>query len=791
MSAVRLLLLRRWRIRVWVILAIGLGVGLGQLPLFGVLGYELAIVAAVFAAIMGLDVGAALAREVQRQPLRPAHASIVARTALSAACIAVAITLVPAAICAVRGLWKPTCDWWFGIGAYAAMPLATAALAAAFGHGLGVLVGPRRYLGAFVAQLPIPLLVAGSLWRFFSEPPVFFYSPIVGYFPGNLYDENIRLTSALGWSRLEQLLWVIALIATIASRLDAPRLRIQRVHPRPAGHRIGAIVLAVICGAGATAIRLEAGTLGYAIDAEDIADELGGRIETAHFVIYYAHTKDIDADIQLIAEDHEFRYHEVVAQLGMAPEGKLTSFYFADRDQKARLFGAKDVEMAKPWLHSIYLDHRAFPHSSLRHEIAHAVASSFGDPWFGLAAHRILGMPLLINPGMIEGLAVATDWPGGYDHPTPDEAVRAMVEMGVTPDIDDLLSLRFLTVSSARGYTTAGSFLHFLLTTYGAEKFRAVYHNGGDFQAAYAKPLRELEAEWAAMIAKIVLPADAVEASRERFRAGSVFARPCPHAIAARRERALEVLGSGDRTGAIALLRHVCRDAPEEPRYQLELGDLLIGGDRDERAEARTTWTGLSRGGDQVTSTTRAEAFERLAHEAAQHGDFATVRALIGEAVKLPVDAGERRQLDAEAFALGYEGKAGDALRGYFFAPGGPITPATFALYGTLAEPELGFPHYLLGLQAAIANEWKIASAELGRAIALGMPGKPFTKNAARKLAVVAYRIDDAAGVKLAIGALAAGDASDQLLAEDWTRRLEFARSGLPDRAAPPKGGAE
>ena len=38
------------------------------------------------------------------------------------------------------------------------------------------------------------------------------------------------------------------------------------------------------------------GALGYAPDADDLADVLGGRIETAHFVIHYAHTKDIDAE---------------------------------------------------------------------------------------------------------------------------------------------------------------------------------------------------------------------------------------------------------------------------------------------------------------------------------------------------------------------------------------------------------------------------------------------------------------------------------------------------------------
>ena len=38
----------------------------------------------------------------------------------------------------------------------------------------------------------------------------------------------------------------------------------------------------------------------------------------------------------MIAEDHELRYAEVVAEIGAAPEGKLESYYFANTNQKGR-----------------------------------------------------------------------------------------------------------------------------------------------------------------------------------------------------------------------------------------------------------------------------------------------------------------------------------------------------------------------------------------------------------------------------------------------------------------------
>lgn len=444
--------------------------------------------------------------------------------------------------------------------------------------------------------------------------------------------------------------------------------------------------------------------------------------------------------------------------------------------------GARDVEMAKPWRREIYLEHRGFPHSSLRHEIAHAVAAEFGTWPFDVAAARVLplpgklGLPLLANPGLIEGLAVAIDWPGRYDRMTPHESVRALQEMGKQPSIRQLLSLQFFSVSSATGYTTAGSFLKFLLDTYGPAPLREVYRSAGDFAAAYGKPLAVLEREWLAMTSKIALPRAAVEASRERFRGTSVFSRPCPHAIAARRERSRAALGEGDRARSVALMRDVCGDAPEEPRYRLDLAEILYIGDPRERLEAIALWTAIALDPERVTSTLRAEALEQLARAAAIRGDFVEVRRLIAQAVKLPVADDERRQLEALSFALAYEGPAGPALRGYFYGTVPGIDPPTWALLATIAEPQLGFGHYVLGLQLAGRGDLVAGAAALERGLARGLPGLLFVKNAARRLAVAAYRTNNPHQVNVAITVLSGADmsAADRLLAGDWVERLAF-----------------
>ena len=141
------------RVWTWALLATVMGLGFGRLPLFGTLGFELSLAAALFAAPMSLDIGAAVAREMQRRPVQGiARAGYAGRSLAGSTLVSVGLVtgviLIPAVICGLRGIVVPTCDWWFGIEAYLALPIATAVLGGALGHGLGMLAGPRRFAGA-------------------------------------------------------------------------------------------------------------------------------------------------------------------------------------------------------------------------------------------------------------------------------------------------------------------------------------------------------------------------------------------------------------------------------------------------------------------------------------------------------------------------------------------------------------------------------------------------------------------------------------------------------------------
>lgn len=756
-----------------------LALATGQLPLFGVLGYELALVAALVASVAGLDLGAARVRHVLATAERgrlPAMHDLAIR-AIGAVWIPLAIW---AAIAAVRGLWTPTCDWGYGLLAFAALPLASGALAAMAGTALGLVIGPRPVWGTLAPLALALVLAAAGIARGLAEPPVFSYSALIGYFPGNLYDELIELSWPLAWARLEALAAAIAACG-IAVAGFTPELGRWKVSQLWRGRRWRALVTAGLAAGAAATLASRSGALGYRPGAEDIEAALGGRLETAHFVIHYQQTPAVSAAMPLVARDHEFRLAQVVATLGVAPRAKIRSFYFADADTKARWIGARYVEMAKPWRKEIYLTHEAFPHPSLRHEIAHVVAGEFGDRWFRASTREVAGLPVLANPGLIEGLAVAADWPSWRAELSPHQATRALELLGQKPSLGALMSLRFLAVASGRGYTTAGSFARFLLETRGAPALRELYRSGGDFARAYGEPIEALERSWHEMLASVQVSQRELEVVRELYSRRAIFERPCPHATAARRAEAGRALARRDLGAAIAQLRTACSDAPEDPHLQLELASLLARGGPAERASAHASWRQLA-ATNTLPQALRAQVLEQQARAAGVDGALEEARALVEQALTLHMDDDHRRQLEAMRLALGHTGPAGPALRSYFFAPAGS-DPGRAASEAVEREPTSGLARYLRGLRRADTGAWAEMAQDLDAGLRLGLPSPRFERNAARRLAVAAYRARDTGRLLSAIERLErpAQSEVDRLTAADWRARLRFDSTGRLD----------
>jgi hypothetical protein len=230
----------------------------------------------------------------------------------------------------------------------------------------------------------------------------------------------------------------------------------------------------------------------------------------------------------------------------------------------------------------------------------------------------------------------------------------------------------------------------------------------------------------------------------------------------------------------------VCDDAPDEPRYRLELALLLRRSGADEAA--RSLLSALA-DDPALSSTVRGEALVELA-AAAVDGDRPAAAALLDRAAALPLDDDARRQVEARRFALAHAGPAGPALRDYFFAHPrltgpDPVVLAVRAARATAAEPTLGLGYYLLGFVGQDRGAPADAAHALRTALALGLPHPLLTRACAGQLAAAAFLAGDHDGVRAAAAVLGAADQPEvvRLEARDWLERLEFAETG---RLGPP-----
>ena len=595
---------------VWGLVFVLFGLAASRHPLFGVVSYELAFLTSVLVGLAGLHLGPMAFRRWRRThpgfaPLGPsASLALLARLYWSA--VWPLLVMAAAAANEVWALGRWRCNQLQGLWYFLLLPGVTALVAGAMGLS-AALVFERLWAQLAAGATMVLTIWAWGLWRFYANPPVAIYDPIVGYFSGNLYDELLLLDKALVWARLFHLLEALSLLGLSAwLGKNSPFFTLLS---RSAKRKLASLTLGLVLVTGL--VSAQRTRLGFDLDASAIRSRLGGLAESPHFLLVYDRTKMKPRDATKILLDAEFRHHQLSRFFGTSPQGRITIYLFGSALQKKRILGAHQVEMAKPWRKEIYITDLGFPHPVIKHELAHVFAGSFGDPVFAVSFRWTWWMGLVpipnFNPGLIEGAAVAADWPPS--NLNPDEKVRALGELGWKVPLSSVMGYSFFANSAVRSYSVAGSFCRFLVKRYGAEKFRRLYRSGGAFQSVYHKSLTELEREWQEHIARVPLPRDKLALAKRMLQRRSIFASPCVHKVAALEQKAAslppakareihqlvcsldpadpghlwalladqvaldllpEAMGAG-----LAILKHPNTTRPSKARLFLVLGDLL------------------------------------------------------------------------------------------------------------------------------------------------------------------------------------------------------------------------
>jgi hypothetical protein len=693
------------------------------LPLADHVGYEFSELIALLAGLFGGIPGISAARTS-----RP---NVALRRALSFNLFAL---LLPLAIILLNGLRRPACDPLSGLPLYFLLTAPSAALAACLGVLCGRLWPGRAGLLYFAIFLGTLLF---SLWPVLRGPQVFAFHHLGGMYPGPIYDESIRPTRALLFFRLGTVLYAGALagLALWPGR---------------------GFLLVLLCGVPAVVLSSRATKLHFRASAAQLEAELGGRLETEHLILHFPGEKP-QADRELLARDAEADVRGVLQFLGVpAPRRKIDLYFYRSAAEKRTLIGAADTSFTKPWLRQIHTNDSPSPHPILRHELVHALGASIArGPW-GVPG-RLSG--LVPDMALIEGVAVAGDWPPGEF--TAHEEARALVELKLLPDLPRLFAPgRFYGESGPRAYTAAGSFLRWLWETRGPDELRAIYAGEKRLEVESLVP------QYRVFLLASPAPARAVALASQRFAAPAITRRPCAHEVAGLEQEARD---TRDPAAAASLWRRCSALEPDDPALLLQLRRAqLAAGDG---AGARKTEE-LAFAHHKLSQPLRAQLLTESGDAAWKSGNVELAHQRYDDAALLPQSDAAERGLRVRQIAL-RDPSTWPALRP-LLADGDVGAEVLLALRDLdLGKPRDGLAAYLLAKQLQNRGAWEACARYAQNALGRELPGPLFVQEALRIRGIAAWHLRDLPAARTAFTALGKDAPPGRALeSQRWLERL-------------------
>jgi tetratricopeptide (TPR) repeat protein len=759
--------LRRPGVQITFALHVALAIVLAFVPLFDVLGFERAFATGLLSAGTSPVVAITLIRRA-----RETGSQDLARIAAHAFLLNL-LMLIPslAAGFVIEAIDTP-CNPEEGLLFLLLCPGGNAY----FGTALGLFAGTcahRRALPGILTALILAAFFGLAIYRLYSEPQIFVYSVPFGYWPGSIYDEELGVDSALLAFRAYTLFFGAFVVSVVRAFLDRSQMILDLARPRAT-----AISGVVILGAATFGLHQSGERLGFDLTRATVERALSRRVVTDELEIFIDPSVR-PAQVELILLDHRFRYRQLETFFDHRPRGRIRSFVYRDESQKRRLMGAGSTQIARPWANEIHIDGFDYPHRVLKHELAHVFAAEMAGGLFRVPATAVV----LVNVGVVEGVAVAADWRSS--ELTVHGWSRAMRALQLAPDLRRTLDVAgFWSISSARAYTVAGSFIRHLIDEHGMDKLRTLYRTN-DFAAAYGRSLDELVTSWEQYIDSLPLPEGDLLMAEHRFVQPGIFQKVCAHEAANLARDGYEKLGSGDIETALPDLLRVLELSPQDPTPLIAIaGAYAERGDFDRAlafAQRALTLEG-------VTQKSHATAREALANIQWRMEDSRGARDGFQEVLTLHLSTPSDRLQLARLASLDRPKELQAILREYLAGK----MPASLAVVrigdAARAHPIDGLLQYLYGKSLENAGAAPEAAEQLRRATALDLPGEPLVREAWLALGRTLLASDDAAEAERIFEATRrqSDDPSIALDAGDWAERARFAGEAVSTSTASP-----
>lgn len=438
------------------------------------------------------------------------------------------LLLVPLMISVLNSLITTTCSLADGFLFYIVITVPSIVIGSALGLA-SYYIFPKYPRLIFILLLGIAAII--PVIEIYFNPQIYFYNPLVGFYPGTIYDERLSVTFRLVIYRLINVIFFLLIIYSI-HRIINYTLRINKFLFLVLVSSI--IIIFLICSP----------FLGFSTTKSGIEKSLKGKCYTEHFEIIYDTSIDT-AYLKNVIINHEFFYFELKKFFMDEPHRKITSFIFKDNRQKGELFGSENADVAKPWLYQIYTTAGSYD-NSLRHEIAHIFSASFGIGPFKIAHN--------FNPALIEGIAEAAA--PLYKTWYLDQIASIAYNNNYKFTIDNLYAgLNFFGQTSGLSYVYAGSFTNYLINRYGIKRFKEWY-KGKSFSEIYDSSLTDIAGKYYEYLQQLGFT-NKQNVAQYYFGKQTIFSKICPRYIADQLESGWNNYNNNNYTEAERIFDHI------------------------------------------------------------------------------------------------------------------------------------------------------------------------------------------------------------------------------------------
>ena len=732
-----------------------ISVTLSFLPLTNILGFERAFVTALVSG----PIAGWMSIRVLHQKTPSAETSLVGLfTVLLSLGL---IFLLPSITAGILVEWlNATCNPQEGIQLILLLAGSTTCIGVALGLTCGRL-SSNQLFAQILLTIVYALLLGQALSRLYFEPQIFAYSMPFGYFPGSLYDEDVRLTKALVTHRLLSIIFALAAIFTLDTIAPLRKLR-PRVPLKFMVRFIQSTVLLSTAYYGWTAGEEE----GFDLDRASIEKVLSRRENNERLDLRFdpSFTKEQARKFFIESKLH---YRELQEFFSTNLKQPIRVFVYRNVGQKKALMGAYRTQIARPWQNEIHIHGTSIPHPVLRHELAHIFAADFAKGPFKVPAKA----EIFVNMGIVEGTAVAADWP--TDRMTVHQWAKAMREEKRAPNPAHLLSPQgFWAQSASRAYTIAGSFLRFLIDTYGIEKFKTLYRSN-NFEIAYEKPALALAQEWGDFVDQVPAAKQSKKRAEQRFSRPSILEKVCAHETAKMKADARKALSVGSIDEGIELLRKVSKNRPSDSSIPLSIAQSLS---KQGRMTSALSELNMVRGSENYTAQGRLR-IELAIADLEWKANNSTVAFQILDRVDVrSLGSGFRRLVEAKKYALQQDPKIQSVLREYLLQEYSQEEGLIQLSELVAAHPSNALLHYLFARRLEQIGMSERGLIEIRRALNLGLPQQDFVTEANKMLGRMLMDAGqfDEAEIQFVKMAKTATRAIDRLEASRWQQRAKI-----------------